>query len=95
MSSGFGVARYRAVKRWDPETEDPLCRTIHDFPVRGIAKSAIPNWAWGWLSKYPNARWRDICNSDDILGKVRRLPSILTPQYFIGPLADFIFVVHW
>ncbi|KAF9038800.1 hypothetical protein BDZ89DRAFT_1129561 [Hymenopellis radicata] len=49
---------------------------IHDFQKRGILRSAIPTWAWILICKIPNARWRQMCDSDKIMAERTRLPDL-------------------
>ena len=37
----------------------------------GLQRSAIPTWAWNLICKIPNARWQEMCNSDNIMAEVR------------------------
>ncbi|PPQ73825.1 hypothetical protein CVT26_012140 [Gymnopilus dilepis] len=68
VSSLFGY-RLGAVGRWAMDVEDPLSTAINDFPKRGILRSVVPAWAWNLVCRIPNKRWRQMCDSDQILAE--------------------------
>ncbi|KAF8901790.1 cytochrome P450 [Mucidula mucida] len=68
VSTSYGY-RLGAVHKWALNSEDPLSTAIHDFPKRGILRSAVPTWAWNLICKIPNARWRQMCDSDKIMAE--------------------------
>ncbi|KAF9035857.1 cytochrome P450 [Panaeolus papilionaceus] len=68
VSSSFGY-RLGAVGRWAMDVEDPLSTAINDFPKRGILRSVVPTWAWNFVCRIPNNRWRQLCDSDKILAE--------------------------
>ncbi|GBE80196.1 cytochrome P450 [Sparassis latifolia] len=49
--------------------QDPLSTAVNDFPKRGILRSAVPTWAWNLVCRIPNVRWRQICDSDQIMAQ--------------------------
>ncbi|EKM60141.1 uncharacterized protein PHACADRAFT_206323 [Phanerochaete carnosa HHB-10118-sp] len=64
----FGT-RTGSLDNWNKGTRDPLGIAVYDFPKRGIMRSAVPTWAWKLVSKIPNARFREVCNSDSIIAE--------------------------
>ncbi|GJE87236.1 cytochrome P450 [Phanerochaete sordida] len=64
----FG-SRSGSLDKWDKGVRDPLGVAVYDFPKRGILRSAVPTWAWKLVCKIPNARFREICNSDNIMAE--------------------------
>ncbi|KAF9023114.1 cytochrome P450 [Hymenopellis radicata] len=68
VSTSYGY-RLGAVHKWALNSEDPLSTAIHDFPKRGILRSAVPTWAWNLICKIPNSRWRQMCDSDKIMAE--------------------------
>ncbi|KAF5358595.1 hypothetical protein D9758_007733 [Tetrapyrgos nigripes] len=69
VSTSYGY-RIGAVNKWTfCNTEDPLSTAISDFPKRGILRSVVPSWAWNLVCKIPNARWRQMCDSDKIMAE--------------------------
>ncbi|KAK1229348.1 hypothetical protein PQX77_007605 [Marasmius sp. AFHP31] len=68
VSTSYGY-RLGAVSKWATETEDRLSVAISDFPKRGILRSVVPTWAWNLVCRIPNARWRQMCDSDKIMAE--------------------------
>ncbi|KAF9254261.1 cytochrome P450 [Marasmius fiardii PR-910] len=68
VSSSYGY-RLGAVRKWALEAEDPLSVAISDFPKRGILRSVVPTWAWKLVCRIPDARWRQMCDSDKIMAE--------------------------
>ncbi|KXN88975.1 hypothetical protein AN958_06437 [Leucoagaricus sp. SymC.cos] len=68
VSSSYGY-RLGAVSKWAMDVEDPLSTAINDFPKRGILRSIVPGWAWKLVCRLPNARWRQMCDSDKIMAE--------------------------
>lgn len=61
--------RLGAVSKFAMDVEDPLSTAINDFPKRGILRCTIPGWAWNLVSRIPNNRWRQMCDSDKIMAE--------------------------
>ncbi|ESK91848.1 cytochrome p450 [Moniliophthora roreri MCA 2997] len=68
VSTSYGY-RLGAVGKWAQNSEDPLSIAISDFPKRGILRSVVPTWAWKLVCRIPNARWRQMCDSDKIMAE--------------------------
>ncbi|KAG6868113.1 hypothetical protein C0993_007491 [Termitomyces sp. T159_Od127] len=68
VSFSFGY-RLGAVSKWALNVEDPLSTAINDFPKRGIIRCTIPDWLWNLISRIPNNRWRQMCDSDKIMAE--------------------------
>ncbi|KAF5364054.1 hypothetical protein D9756_000128 [Leucocoprinus leucothites] len=68
VSSSYGY-RLGAVTKWAMDVEDPLSTAINDFPKRGTFRSIIPSWAWKLVCRFPNARWKQMCDSDKIMAQ--------------------------
>ncbi|KAG5637814.1 hypothetical protein H0H81_003146 [Sphagnurus paluster] len=68
VSSSYGY-RLGAVSKWALDVEDPLSTAINDFPKRGIIRCTLPNWLWNLVSRIPNNRWRQMCDSDKIMAE--------------------------
>ncbi|KAG7091834.1 hypothetical protein E1B28_008239 [Marasmius oreades] len=68
VSTSYGY-RLGAVHKLALEAEDPLSVAISDFPKRGILRSVVPTWAWKFVCRIPNARWRQMCDSDKIMAE--------------------------
>ncbi|KAL0568776.1 hypothetical protein V5O48_013208 [Marasmius crinis-equi] len=68
VSTSYGY-RLGAVGKWATKSEDPLSVAISDFPKRGILRSVVPAWAWNLVCRIPNARWRQMCDSDKIMAE--------------------------
>ncbi|KAF9463724.1 cytochrome P450 [Collybia nuda] len=68
VSSSYGY-RLGAVSKWAADVEDPLSMAINDFPKRGILRSTIPGWAWNIVCRFPNNRWKQMCDSDKIMAE--------------------------
>ncbi|KAG6915908.1 hypothetical protein DXG01_009278 [Tephrocybe rancida] len=68
VSSSYGY-RLGAVSKWAVDVEDPLSTAINDFPKRGIIRCTLPNWLWNLVSRIPNNRWRQMCDSDKIMAE--------------------------
>ncbi|KAJ7590683.1 cytochrome P450 [Mycena floridula] len=68
VSSAYGY-RLGAVSKWAMNAEDPLSTAINDFPKRGLLRSSVPTWVWDLVCKIPNARWRQLCDSDKIMAE--------------------------
>ncbi|KAJ3570031.1 hypothetical protein NP233_g4668 [Leucocoprinus birnbaumii] len=68
VSSSYGY-RLGAVTKWAMDVEDPLSTAINDFPKRGILRSIVPSWAWKLVCRLPDARWRQMCDSDKIMAE--------------------------
>nr|BAL05175.1 cytochrome P450 [Phanerodontia chrysosporium] len=64
----FG-SRSGSLDNWNKGVRDPLSIAVYDFPKRGIMRSAVPTWAWKLVCKVPNARFREMCNSDNIMAE--------------------------
>ncbi|KIP03779.1 hypothetical protein PHLGIDRAFT_77016 [Phlebiopsis gigantea 11061_1 CR5-6] len=64
----FG-SRSGSLDNWASGVRDPLGVAVYDFPKRGILRSAVPTWAWNLVCRIPNARVREICNSDKIMAE--------------------------
>ncbi|THH19482.1 hypothetical protein EW146_g1686 [Bondarzewia mesenterica] len=67
-TSSFGF-QLGALSKWDVKAQDPLAMAIGDFPKRGILRSAVPTWAWNLVCRFPNGRWRQLCDSDKIMAE--------------------------
>ncbi|EAU82615.2 cytochrome P450 11B1 [Coprinopsis cinerea okayama7 len=65
----FGY-RLGALGKWAMDAEDPLSTAINDFPKRGILRSVIPSWVWKLICRVPNNRWRQWCDSDNIMAEM-------------------------
>ena len=35
-------------------------------------RSAVPAWAWNYMCRIPNKRWRQLCDSDKIMADVKK-----------------------
>ncbi|KAF9443296.1 cytochrome P450 [Macrolepiota fuliginosa MF-IS2] len=68
VSSSYGY-RLGAVTKWAMDVEDPLSTAINDFPKRGILRSIVLAWAWKLVCRFPNVRWRRMCDSDKIMAE--------------------------
>ncbi|KAG6830124.1 hypothetical protein H0H87_009094 [Tephrocybe sp. NHM501043] len=68
VSSSYGY-RLGAVSKWAMDVEDPLSTAINDFPKRGIIRCTLPSWLWNIISRIPNNRWRQMCDSDKIMAE--------------------------
>ncbi|RDB20119.1 hypothetical protein Hypma_013088 [Hypsizygus marmoreus] len=68
VSSSYGY-RLGAVSKWAVDVEDPLSTAINDFPKRGIIRCTLPSWAWNLISRIPNNRWKQMCDSDKIMAE--------------------------
>ncbi|GLB34339.1 putative cytochrome P450 [Lyophyllum shimeji] len=68
VSSSYGY-RVGAVSKWAVDVEDPLSTAINDFPKRGIIRCILPTWIWNLVSRIPNNRWRQMCDSDKIMAE--------------------------
>ncbi|EGO02344.1 hypothetical protein SERLA73DRAFT_178240 [Serpula lacrymans var. lacrymans S7.3] len=68
VSSSYGY-RLGALSKWIVGAEDPLSTAIGDFPKRGTLRSACPTWAWNFICRIPNNRWRQMCDSDKIMAE--------------------------
>ncbi|KAJ7209254.1 cytochrome P450 [Mycena pura] len=68
VASSYGF-RLGAVSKWAVEAEEGLSVAIGDFPKRGILRSAVPKWAWNWVCRIPNARFKLLCDSDKIMAE--------------------------
>ncbi|KAG6888517.1 hypothetical protein C0995_007760 [Termitomyces sp. Mi166 len=68
VSSSYGY-RLGAVSKWAVSVEDPLSTAINDFPKRGIIRCILPSWLWNLISRIPNNRWRQMCDSDKIMAE--------------------------
>ncbi|KAG5349201.1 hypothetical protein C0989_005285 [Termitomyces sp. Mn162] len=68
VSFSYGY-RLGAVSKWAVNVEDPLSTAINDFPKRGIIRCTVPNWLWNLISRIPNNRWRQMCDSDKIMAE--------------------------
>ncbi|KAA1476047.1 cytochrome P450 [Dentipellis sp. KUC8613] len=67
-ATSFGT-RGRALGAWARAAgdADPLSSAIRDFPKRSILRGNLPAWAWAVVSRIPNRRWRQLCDSDRIM----------------------------
>ncbi|OAX38861.1 cytochrome P450 [Rhizopogon vinicolor AM-OR11-026] len=68
IASSHGY-RQGALRKWILGVEDPLATAIADFPKRGIIRSVVPSWVWDLICLIPNNRWRQMCDSDKIMGE--------------------------
>ncbi|KAH7887261.1 cytochrome P450 [Phlebopus sp. FC_14] len=68
ITSSHGY-RQGALSKWFVGAKDPVVTAISDFPKRGIVRSALPAWMWDLICRLPNNRWRQICDSDKIMGE--------------------------
>ncbi|KIY64381.1 cytochrome P450 [Cylindrobasidium torrendii FP15055 ss-10] len=68
VSTSYGY-RLGAIHKWSLQNEDPLSTAIHNFPIRGVLRSALPARVWDVLCKIPNAKWRQVCDSDKIMAE--------------------------
>ncbi|KAF9226991.1 cytochrome P450 [Gyrodon lividus] len=68
ISSSHGY-RQGALSKWIVGAMDPVATAISDFPKRGIIRSTLPSWLWDLICRIPNNRWRQICDSDKIMGE--------------------------
>ncbi|KZT06455.1 cytochrome P450 [Laetiporus sulphureus 93-53] len=64
----FG-SRGGSLDNWARNVQDPLATAVYDFPKRGILRSAVPTWAWNFVCRIPNERWRQVCDSDRIMAQ--------------------------
>ncbi|KAF8839321.1 cytochrome P450 [Paxillus ammoniavirescens] len=68
ISSSHGY-RQGALSKYLVGAVDPVATAISDFPKRGITRSTVPSWVWNLICRIPNNRWRQICDSDKIMGE--------------------------
>ncbi|KIJ69700.1 hypothetical protein HYDPIDRAFT_77913 [Hydnomerulius pinastri MD-312] len=68
IASSHGY-RQGALSKWIVGAVDPIATAISDFPKRGIIRSSVPAWFWDLIRRIPNIRWRQICDSDKIMGE--------------------------
>ncbi|KAG2073384.1 cytochrome P450 [Suillus decipiens] len=68
IASSHGY-RQCALSKWIAGVEDSMATAIADFPKRGIIRSAVPPWVWDLICRIPNNRWRQMCDSDKIMGE--------------------------
>ena len=47
-----------------------------ELSLTPFQRSVIPTWAWNLICRIPNARWRELCNSDGIMAEVRLSLSV-------------------
>ncbi|KAN0096956.1 Cytochrome P450 [Tylopilus felleus] len=67
--SSFYGHRQGALSKWIHGGMDPIATAIFDFPKRGLVRSAAPSALWDLICRIPNQRWRQICDSDKIIGE--------------------------
>ncbi|KAI0782532.1 cytochrome P450 [Abortiporus biennis] len=58
-----------SLDKYNMNIQDPLSTAVYDFPKRGILRSVVPEWAWSWVCSIPNARFRQVCDSDHIMAE--------------------------
>ena len=46
--------------------------TMTDYPML-FKRSTVPNGVWNLISRIPNKRWRQMCDSDKIMAEVNLL----------------------
>jgi cytochrome P450 len=68
VNSSYGY-RPGSINKWASNVEDRLSTAISDFPKRGILRSIVPTWAWKLVCRFPNLRWRQLCDSDKIMAE--------------------------
>ncbi|KAG8219070.1 putative lysophospholipase [Butyriboletus roseoflavus] len=68
ISSSHGY-RQGALSSWILGGMDPIATAISDFPKRGIVRSTMPSCLWNLVCRIPSRRWRQICDSDKIIGE--------------------------
>ncbi|KAI0940348.1 hypothetical protein AcV5_001482 [Taiwanofungus camphoratus] len=58
-----------SLSNWTSNVQNPLTIAVHDFPKKGTLHDLFPMWAWKLVSRFPNDRWRQICNCDKIVAQ--------------------------